>query len=68
MDGLAAAAAVLSIPTDNNAEKEMGQGSTPGTLGDDDPQASSIEAMDIDKENNSGDAARRNPEDAHPKV
>ena len=48
MDGLAAAAAVLSIPTDNNAEKEMGQGSTPGTLGDNDPQASSIEAMDID--------------------
>ena len=68
MDELAAAAAVLSIPTDANPGKEMQQGSTPGTVGDDDVQASSIEAMDIDKENNSGDAAHQNPEDAHPKV
>ena len=34
----------------------MEQGSTPGTSGDDEVQASSIEAMDVDKENNSGDA------------
>ena len=64
MDELLAAAAVVSMVIDANAEEEMGQRGAGGTVSAGDAAMTAAETLTEDKENDDGHAAGRRPEDA----
>ena len=68
MDELLAAAAVVSMDIEANAEGEMRQRGACGTAGADDCPMPAVESTTEGKENNNGHAAIANPEDAPSKV
>lgn len=68
MDELAAAAVVVSMATDGFADHEFGQRGTCGTFGTEDAARADVESTPDGKENNMGDAATGDPEDAALKV
>ena len=68
MDELAAAAAVLSMAVDANAEEETELDSMPGMSGDDAAQKSSMEVSSADKENQGDHPGLGEQRAADPKV
>ena len=68
MDELAAAAAVVSLTIDPNADDEMGQRGACGTVSADDAAMPDVEATSVDKENAEAHAAVRHAEDVPSKV
>lgn len=68
MDELAAAAAVVAIATDANADEESALGLTSSTSMDVEAPEAADECLDVDKENKSGSPATRDLGAANPKV
>ena len=68
MDELAAAAAVVAMSIDSDAEEDLGQRGSSVTVGAGDAAMADVETSADDKENINGHAAVANPEDAPSKV
>ena len=68
MDELAAAAAVVGITTDANADEDSALGLTSSTPMDVEAPEAADECLDVDKENESGGPATRDLEAANTKV
>ena len=68
MDELAAAAAVVAITTDSNADEDSALGLTSFMLMDVEAPEAADECLDVDKENESGGPATRDLGAANPKV
>ena len=67
-DTAGAASTDMSMVTDGFARKISVQDAQQPAVGDANAQTAAVDVMDVDKENQSNDAARGEVEDANPKV